>query len=107
MGFYEAKRNAIFFFFCKWPSHLTLTGHAAYYLVRERTWGFMRRSVTLCRQTFVAFFRRPTRLNSLVRLARCRRPRRAPGGKPCRHGIGCFFPATCSPSPDQSYITRK
>ena len=28
---------------------------------------------------------------------------RPPGEKPCRHGIGCFFPATCSPSPDQSY----
>src|SRR5210317_2463083 len=139
MGFYEAKRNAIFIF-----------------LINEIRF-------PLTRQISVAFFRRPTRLHSFVRLARCRRPRRArreaitkqcepsliprvssplqapagrppggpagrplqnnvnlaliprvsgplqapagrpPGGKPCRHGIGCFFPATCSPSPDQSY----
>src|SRR5210317_217385 len=53
MGFYEAKRNAIFIF-----------------LINEFRF-------PLTRQTFVAFFRRPTRLNSFMRLARCRRPRRA------------------------------
>src|SRR5210317_918119 len=53
MGFYEAKRNAIFIF-----------------LINEIRF-------PLTRQISVAFFRRPTRLNSFVRLARCRRPRRA------------------------------
>src|SRR5210317_1663296 len=53
MGFYEAKRNAIFIF-----------------LINEFRF-------PLCGQISVRFFRRPTRLNSFVRLARCRRPRRA------------------------------
>src|SRR6056300_810889 len=46
MGFYEAKRNAIFIF-----------------LINEFRF-------PLCRQISVRFFRRPTRLNSFVRLAR-------------------------------------
>src|SRR6056300_26048 len=43
---HDKESNAITLV-CKWPSNLTLTGHAAYYLVHERTWGFMKRSVTL------------------------------------------------------------
>src|SRR5210317_2034738 len=53
MGYYEAKRNAIFIFLIN-EFRFPLTG-----------------------QISVRFFRRPTRLTSLVRLARCRRPRRA------------------------------